>query len=175
MEKFEENEKEFNEELARIYNEDQQDRIDKLWEQDVNLMQERDDARLYRVIDMVEAGLCKTPADYYYAAMVLQHGRETRHYKMAHEFVSKAVGDGFKEREGEVDPVWLIAATKDRSLMSEGKPQMYGTQSLGGGPNDPVYMYEVDPTTTDEERAHFHVQPLAVLQKRIEDANKPKD
>lgn len=54
---------------------------------------------------------------------------------------------------------WLYAATLDRYLLSIDKPQKFGTQfknTLEGNPE----LGPVDPNTSDEERAEYHVPPL---------------
>lgn len=159
-------------ELKNLYEEDQGDRTEKLWEKDAELMQERDETRLRRVLELIEKGQLKTSADYFHAAMILQHGSETRHYELAHEFAKRAADEGYVEQEGEVDPLWLAAAARDRALMSQGKPQLYGTQFRTDSPGGLWYLYEMDPSVTDEERARFHVPPLAQARKRVEDMNR---
>ncbi|RJP43858.1 hypothetical protein C4587_02530 [Candidatus Parcubacteria bacterium] len=159
-------------ELKRIYDEDQKDRSEKLWEKDNQLMMARDTARLKRILELVERGQLKTPADSLHAAMVLQHGTETKHYELAHELARNAADQGYVAEKDEVDPLWLAAAAKDRSLMSQGKPQLYGTQIKKDSKNGPWYLHPVDPSVTDEERARFHVRTLAESWKRIEDLNK---
>ena len=61
-------------------------------------------------------------------------------------------------------PRWLAAASKDRELTREGKPQLYGTQfrDIGNG----MELYPVDPSITDEERARWNVPPLADAKQR---------
>lgn len=159
-------------ELKRIYDEDQKDRLEKLWEKDEKLMAERDAVRLKRILELVERNQLKTPADFLHAAMILQHGRETKHYKLAHKLAKKAAEQGYVPEQNEADPVWLAAAAKDRALMSQGKPQLYGTQFKRDSKDSPWYLYQVDPSITDEERAKFHVRTLAESQKRADDLNR---
>ena len=65
----------------------------------------------------------------------------------------------------------LAAASKDRSLMWQGKPQLYGTQfkKVDGR----WILWEVDPSITDEERAKWNVPPLAEQKKKLETLNAP--
>lgn len=145
--------------LKEIYDEDQRDRRERLFETDKMLFESRDAERLAVVLDDVEQNVLQTPADCVYAAMVLQHGNEQRHFELAHELAERAVREGFVPGEDEVDPLWLSAASKDRALMNAGKPQRYGTQSQRG--EDGLWrIYPVDPNVTDEERAQFHVPTL---------------
>ena len=64
----------------------------------------------------------------------------------------------------------MAAATKDRFLMSSGKPQLYGTQFRK---IDGVWkLHEVDPNVTDEERAKWNVPPLTEAKSRAVQMNK---
>lgn len=168
-------EKPMRSELGIIYDEDQKDRTERLWEKDPELMAERDLSRLRKVLELVENDQLVKPSDFLHAAMILQHGSETRHYELAHELAQKAADQGYVPEVGEVNPLWLAAAAKDRSLMSQGKPQLYGTQSKRDTMEGPWYLYQVDPSITDEERARFHVRPLSELAKRVEDLNTKKE
>jgi hypothetical protein len=157
-----------NPELERLYNEDQTDReagpnanID--WQAVSN----RDAERRARVREIVDKGGATTSTDYYHAAMVYQHGAEVPEYDEAHRLAMKAV---------ELDPEngkakWLAAASKDRSLMWQGKPQLYGTQFKKV--DDKWVLWEVDPSITDEERAKWNVPPLAEQRKKLETLNAP--
>ncbi len=158
-------------ELNILYNEDQKDRREKLWRINPELMSERDSHRLERVLNLVNNDGLKKPEDFLHAAMILQHGSETYHYELAHKLAQNAAAQGYIPEIGEVDPLWLAAAAKDRALMSQGKPQLYGTQSRKDAKDGLWYLYEVDPNITDEERAKFHVEPLSEAQKRVKDLN----
>lgn len=133
---------------------------------DVAIVAPRDAARRKRVGEIVEAGDLKVAADYYHAAMVFQHG-ELEDFKRAHDLAVRAT---------ELDPghdkaKHLAASAMDRWLMSQGKPQRYGTQFVRekGG----VWkLHEVDPTVTDEERARWGVPPLAETRRSIEEMNR---
>ena len=54
---------------------------------------------------------------------------------------------------------WLAAAAYDRWLMLQNKPQKYGTQYRSDG--DRWKLWDVDPATTDAERAAWDVPSLA--------------
>lgn len=111
-------------ELTYIYNTDQGDRIT------LRLMRpERDSVRLSRVLELHEQGLIVGPGDQLKAAMVLQHGRDSTHYRLAHE-LAKAAFDGWVATPGwsKGEAEWLMKATYDRWMLSIGKPQVYGTQ-----------------------------------------------
>lgn len=61
---------------------------------------------------------------------------------------------------------WLAAAALDRWLMYQGKPQTYGTQFVPDGKR--WRLWEVDPGTTDAQRAANHVPSLSEQLKQAE-------
>jgi hypothetical protein len=153
-----------NAELARICDEDQKDREagDKI---DWSVVGKRDEERLKRTREIAAQGGLKSADDYFRAALVFQHSSETADYQQAHQWCLKAL---------ELDPDlpsarWLAAATEDRFLMNQGKPQRYGTQfkKVEGK----WILWEVDPTVTDEERAKWDTPSLAEARKRAETMN----
>ena len=153
-----------NAELARIHDEDQKDREagDKI---DWSVVGKRDEERLKRTREIAAQGGLKAADDYYRAALVFQHSSETADYQQAHQWCLKAL---------ELDPDlpsarWLAAATMDRLLMNQGKPQRYGTQykKVQGK----WILWEVDPSVTDEERVKWDVPTLAEARKRAETMN----
>jgi tetratricopeptide (TPR) repeat protein len=151
-----------NAELTRLYEEDQKDRAPDLGKIDWSVVAKRDEERRKRVIEIVARGGAKEASDFVHAAMVLQHGQAPDDFKQAHDWCVKAI---------EIDPDypgarWLAAAAQDRYLMNLGKPQLYGTQFKrdDGGP---WYLWEVDPSISDEERAKWDVPPLARAKARV--------
>jgi len=146
--------------LKSLYTEDQLDRTSELWKKNPELMKERDEKRLKTVLELVENNKLKNSTEYLQAAMLLQHGTELKHYEMAHELAKKALEMGHESKEDEPDVLWLVAATKDRALMFANKPQLYGTQ-YKMGEDGLWYLWDVDESITDEERAKMHVEPLA--------------
>lgn len=153
-----------NTELAHITAEDQKDREagDKI---DWAVVGKRDAERLKRTREIAAAGGLHQADDYFNAALVFQHSDKLEDYAQAHQWCLKAV---------ELDPEnsnarWLAAATQDRWLMNQGKPQLYGTQfkKVDGR----WILWEVDPSITDEERARWEVPPLAEARKRAEAMN----
>jgi hypothetical protein len=147
-----------NEELRELYEADQGDRLAGEMPPDVV---ERDRARRRRVAELLDAGAGEAGEDYFHAAMVFQHGEDLGDYQRAHELALRAAELG--HRAGR----WLAAAAYDRWLMNQGKPQKYGTQYRGVG--DRYELYEVDPATTDAERAEWDVPPLAEALRHAED------
>ncbi|HVT60680.1 MAG TPA: hypothetical protein VHR45_20075 [Thermoanaerobaculia bacterium] len=158
-----------NREVYQMFEEDQADRpSDPNVKVDWSAVVERDRARRQRVLEIHRAGGLEAADDYYHAAMILQHGSAAEDFDLAHRLGVRA---------SELDPTnrqarWLAAAAKDRYLMTLGKPQLYGTQfkrDQGG----PWFLYPVDPSITDDERAKWNVPPLAEAKKRAEALNTP--
>jgi hypothetical protein len=67
---------------------------------------------------------------------------------------------------------WLSAASYDRWQMYQGKPQKCGTNYIYDGRKDP--LWDVDPETTDEERATWDIPPLAEQLRKAEAVNRHK-
>lgn len=152
-----------NEELRALLAADQEDRAGgNLGPEAVD----RDRVRLYRVKELLEAGAAADAEDLFCAAVILQHGSSLEDYWQAHE-LAKASADG-----GHAPARWLAAAAYDRWLMLQGQPQHFGTQyfSMAGGP---PRLWEVDPTTTDDERAQWDVPPLLEALERVDGQVQP--
>ena len=56
------------------------------------------------------------------------------------------------------DARWLAAASQDRLLMRDGKPQRYGTHYTRDASWKSV-RWTIQPDVTNEERAHWNVPP----------------
>src|SRR5262245_58418050 len=94
-----------NEELARLFREDQDDRSTA--DIDSAAVEPRDRKREARVLELYRANQLQSGADHYHAAMVLQHGRTPEDYLLAHELCVVAVS------KGEERAKWLAAASED--------------------------------------------------------------
>ena len=81
-----------------------------------------DDERRARVHELLHADKIQTGQDFWFAAMVFQHGQNPEDYLLAHVLASTAVAKG--NRNG----LWLAVASLDRYLLSVRKKQIYGTQ-----------------------------------------------
>jgi len=156
-----------NAELLELYEQDQADRSAANYDEiDWSEVGPRDRERRKRVREIVVAGDVHVADDYFHAAMVFQHGEQPEDFKQAHEWAVRAV---------ELDPdhdsaKWLAAATEDRYLMNTGKPQKYGTQ-FRRDKDGPWYLYEVDPSVTDEQRKEWNVPPLSEALARVDEMN----
>jgi hypothetical protein len=97
----------------------------------------------------------------HHAAWLFQHGDTPADARRAHELAREAA------ERGHAPARWLAAAAYDRWSMYEGRPQRYGTQFVPDGVRH--RLWDVDPATTDEERAAWDVPPLAVQLERADE------
>ena len=109
-------------EMAEIFAADQVDRRVGPNEIDWKTVAPRDTARRARTRQLLEQGLLNSGDDYYYAAMVFQHGEVPADYLLAHVLAIAA------QNRGRADANWIATATLDRYLQSIGQPQIMGTQ-----------------------------------------------
>jgi hypothetical protein len=155
-----------NEELARLYREDQADRTPSDGKPiDWDVVEPRDKARLARVKELYAQNRLQTGADYYRTAMVLQHGGVPEDDLLAHELCVVAIS------KGEMQAKWLAAASEDRFLMNIGRPQRFATQYRSEG-DSPLKLYQVDSGVTDELRRALDVPPLAKAKAMEAELNK---
>lgn len=144
-----------NDELARMYAEDQSDRMPPDGAAiDWKVVAPRDHAREARTKELYRDGQFHTGADYYHAAMILQHCATPEDYLLAHELSVVAISLGNQEAK------WLAAASEDRFLMSIDRPQRFGTQYRREKPGDPITLYRCDDYITDSLRAAMDVPSL---------------
>ncbi len=123
-------------------------------------MRERDRQRRARANEIVVSGGAIAAEDYFHAAKLFQHGDTPNDAWNAHTLALKAAEGGYRPAR------WLSAAALDRWLMYQGKPQKYGTNYVWDGYRD--RLWDVDPATTDDERAEWDVPPLATqIQKAV--------
>ncbi len=185
----------YNETLRKMFEEDQTERLRPPKDADMNEywaeMAENDMERRKTVRKMEKEGKINAALDYMCASAILQHGVYPEDFLEAHEFASKAldmeptkeeieayidtmakangieikITDEEKKASWEQTAKFWTAATMDRYLQSTGKPQKYGTQFLVMGGK--TYLYEVDASVSDEERAKYGQPPLSVLESKF--------
>jgi tetratricopeptide (TPR) repeat protein len=153
-----------NAELKKMYEEDQRSRS--VPNIDWSKLSKEDDLREKRVYELIDSGKIITGKDYYHSAMIFQHGKDSLAHGMAVKQMRKAIAlDSTINR-------WLLAAAIDRSLMSRGEPQIYGTQYMKEGQDSPWKRYTIDSTkATDEERKFYHVETLAEQREKERNMN----
>ena len=158
-----------NEELARLFREDQADRTSKDGKPiDWNTVDARDKVREKRVKELYSTNQLRTGADYYHVAMVLQHASAPEDYLLAHELCVVAISKGDERAK------WLAAASEDRFLMQIGRPQRFATQFRSVG-NSTMRLYETDQGVTDELRRALNVPTLAQAKEREARMNTKKN
>ncbi len=157
-----------NHELAVLYQADKQERINqpKANTAEYRAMRARDLERRKRVMELVAANEVYTGEDYYHAAHIMNHGDAPEDAETAHILALRSSELGHRPAR------WLAAASYDRWQMYQGKPQKYGTNYVYDGRGD--RLWDVDPDTTDEERAEWDVPPLAEQLRKAEEANQYK-
>jgi hypothetical protein len=138
-----------------MFQEDQDDRKPGIHGIDWAIVKPRDDARLARVRELYSAGALHTGADWYHAAMILQHGNEADDFLLAHEMCVAAVV------KGEASAAWLAAASEDRYLMKIGRKQRFGTQWEPGTEPGTFRLAPIDSQMTDELRQALGAPSLA--------------
>ena len=157
-----------NEELALLYQADKQERVDqpRANTPEYKAMRIRDLQRREQVMAIANSDGLQTAEDYYHAAQIMNHGDTIDDARHAHMFALRSSELGYRPAR------WLAAAAYDRWQMYQGKPQKYGTNYIYDGRKD--RLWDVEPRTTDEERAAWDVPPLAEQLRKAEHANQHK-
>lgn len=105
--------------------------------------------------------------DYFYACILFMHGDCPEDFWQAYQLGLKSVGLNYNVAKK------YTAAAYDKWLMYQGRPQKYGLQYVPDGTR--LRVWDIDPETTDEERAEWDVPPLQQLYKIAEEATKKHD
>ncbi len=155
-----------NTELHAIFQADREERIDqpRNGTPEFRAMRERDHQRRVRAAAIIAQGGAMAADDYYHAALLFQHGDMPDDALQAHMLALEAMTLGHPKAR------WLAAAAYDRHLMYQGKPQKYGTNYV----TDEVRhrLWDVEPATTDTERAAWDVPPLAEQRLKAQEATR---
>lgn len=149
-----------NSELKQMYNDDQNSR--QVEQIDWKFLTKEDSIRRNRVHEMLESNQIVTGKDFYRAAMIYQHGKDSNDYRMAIKLIKTAL-----KLDTTISP-WLLAATIDRELMSRKEPQIYGTQYFIG--SDGVWkLYKIDSLmVNDNERKSIKYLLYRKLEKKLD-------
>lgn len=124
-------------------------------------MRARDRQRRQRAAEIMAAGGSTAPEDLYHAAWIFNHGDAPEDAWQAHALAKRAAADGHRPAR------WLAAAAFDRWRMYRGEPQRYGTQFVPDGERH--RLRDVEPETTDTDRAAWDVPPIAEQWRRAEE------
>ena len=155
-----------NSELTHLFQEDQADRQPGLHGIDWAVVKPRDDARLARTRELYASGGLRTGADWWHAALILQHSSDADDYLLAHEMSVAAVA------KGEENAKWLVAATEDRFLMKIGRKQRFGTQYEPAEEAGKYRLASTDSGVTDELRAVLNTPSLVEAKGRASQFDK---
>ena len=155
-----------NAELFSLYNADRQEHASqaKVNTPEYKAMRARDFQRRERVMEIVTLNESLSAEDYFHAAWVMNHGDTQEDAQHAHSLALHSSELGHRPAR------WLAAASYDRWLLYQGKPQKYGTNYIYDGNQD--RLWDVDPSTTDADRAAWDVPPLAEQLRKAEQANR---
>jgi hypothetical protein len=153
-----------NEELKRLRDEDQGDRVSKVIDRTV--VTPRDRARLRRVKELFAADGLRTGNDYLRSALILQHGEAPEDFLLAHEFCVAAMVLG----RNDLESASLAAGAEDRSRVNVGRPQRFGTQFRRDG-TGPWHLYTVGDGVTDALRRVMGEPSLAEARARAAEMN----
>ena len=154
--------------LLVLYEAERRERVNqpKVNTPEYQVMRARDLERREKVLQMIVNRNLHTAEDYYHAAQIMNHGDTPEEAENAHGLALRAAELGYRPAR------WLAAASYDRWQMYQGKPQKYGTNYVYDGVKD--RLWDVDPKTTDEQRAEWDVPPLADQLRKAEEANRHK-
>lgn len=147
-------------ELETLYLEDQADRNASGSDIDWEVVSMRDEQREIRVKELLALGSLGNGAEYYRAAMILQHASTPDDFLLAHDLCVIAIS------KGEQKAKWLAAASMDRFLLSIGRQQRFGTQFLSNKSYRPPHLAPVDPSVSDVLRQELDVPTLDNAKKK---------
>ena len=117
---------------------------------------DRDFSRRVAVLRMLTEGRIREPIDYENAALIFQHGVSPEEYRLAHALATIAAA---------IDPSrsgarQLKRLSWDRFMLSIGRPQWYGSQSVYDTRTGARGYPENDPTVTDKQRLAAETGPI---------------
>jgi hypothetical protein len=146
--------------LVVMYQEDQDDRHGfpntKRTYEEIN---QRDEARRREILALLARGKVRTAQDYFYSAVIFNHGQTNDHYRTASSLAWIAAM---------LDPqpkyLYQTAATLDRMMVKRDQPQRYGVQEKYDEKFKQIGFYPINDTAvTDEERVRFQIKARARL------------
>jgi hypothetical protein len=151
--------------LKRLYREDLTEHasVPRVGTGEYARLRERDRLRraaAREALEELRSAEAASAEDLFHAAWLFNHGDAPDEAKQAHAWALEAASRGFGPAR------WLTAAAYDRWMMYEGRPQKYGTQFVPDGTR--YRLWDVDPETTDEDRAEWGVPPLREQRERAE-------
>lgn len=140
--------------LKRLFDEDQQDCLNQPNDgtPEFKAFREKITERLAQAQRILNTDDQFTGEDYFHACILFMHSDCIDDFWKAYQLGLKSVDLHYNTAKK------YVAAAYDRWLMYQGKPQKYGLQYVPDGTR--LRIWDVDPETTDEERAQWDVPPL---------------
>ncbi len=117
--------------------------------------------KLYTDNELIE------PRDAFHAAILLHHGVENKYVLAANELCRYAIARLDSSDKDMQMARWLYAASYDRILVHDGKPQKFGTQFVKNKDGVFELATSIDLATTDEERALYGIPTVEESLKRL--------
>jgi hypothetical protein len=130
-------------------------------------LQERNRQRRESVRAILQSSEPLSGEDYFRACIIFLHGDGPEDFWTAYTCALKSVELGHPPAKR------FAAAAYDRWLMYQGKPQKFGLQYVSDG--ERLRLWDVDPATTDAERAAWDVPPLQKLHEIAAEATRQYD
>ena len=158
-----------NTEIKRIFDEDQRDCLHQPTDgtPEYQALKVRNKQRRSLIKSIVDLDSKLLGEDYFHACIIFLHGDCPEDFWQAYHYGLKSIDLNFVEAKK------YTASAYDRWLMYQGKPQKFGLQYVPDGKR--LRIWDVNPDTTDEERAEWDVPPLSELYKNAEEATKRID
>lgn len=150
------------EELQKIVNEDQKDRVGNV---DWSKVVARDEARRQRVGAIFGEGCIKSAQDFAAAALVFQHGVVPEHYFQTFLWAKRAV------ELGDVSQKSLMAKGIDRYLVNTNRRQLFATQASKVNADKCWCLEEVEKTFPEKLRLEYEKMSLEQALKGVDMLN----
>lgn len=151
--------------INRMFNADQAERQRQpaIGSEEFDLLRRNEAQRREQLRGILTTREVNDPMALYRAALIMQHSDVLDDVRLAHETAQRAADQDFPSAR------WLAAASLDRWLMYQAKPQKYGTQIVSDGERQ--RLWHTDPATTDDERRASGIASLAELEAEAERVN----
>ncbi len=158
-----------NQELKELFDKDQYECLNQPPDNtpELTLLRARNKNRRDRVKFILEANDQLSGEDYFYACIIFIHGDCPQDFWEAYNFGLKSIDLNYNAAKR------FAASAYDRWLMYQGKPQKFGSQYVPDGVR--LRVWDVDPETTDKERAEWDLPSLEKLYETANEASKKYD
>ena len=148
--------------VKKLYDDSEAERADRSL--DATSVLKRDEERVADLLKRDKRGELCSLDDKWYAAWVLEQADDLDTLERAYSLAIETM-----EGHHQNGP-WLVAFTFDRKRTAAGYLQSYGTQTRIDTANHRC-LIEVDPSTTDEDRAKYGQKPIAEAYRKVLDVN----